>query len=169
MKVRYATTGDVRAIADLGRRIHAETRFAAYDYSLIRVTESLRNIIDFGQNEKGTHCVLIAEDDAGEVAGLLIGMISKPLFSDQSVAGVLVYYVFKDKRMRGAGFKLLWSFRKWAEKCSAFEICVNIHNGAQIQRTDRFLTRLGFRHTGGNYSLQGKSERPYGVPAPYDD
>jgi hypothetical protein len=168
MKVRYANSSDVRAIADLGRRIHAETRFAAYDYSLIRVTENLRNIIDVGQNDKGTHCVLLAEDNDVEVAGILIGTINRTLFSGQPIAGVLVYYVFKDKRMRGAGFKLLWAFRKWAENRSAYEISVNIHNGAYIQRTDRFLTRLGFRHTGGNYSLQGKSERPYGVTAPYD-
>lgn len=168
MKVRYGTTNDVSALAALGSRIHAETRFAAYDYSMMRVQESLHSMISLGQNERGTNCVLIAEDDHGNIAGILIGVIERHIFSDLPVASVMVYYVFPDKRMSGAGFRLITAFRKWADNRAAFEICVGITSALQLHRTDRFLTRIGFERTGGNYSLQSKSERPSHRAAPYD-
>lgn len=158
--IRCATLEDVPALIELGRRVHGETRFSEYDYNLTRVTENVTNIIKIGQNTRGTHCFFIAQDDQGEAAGVLIGVIERQLFSDLPVANVIVYYVFPNKRMSGAGFKLLSAFRKWADARSAFEICVGINSAAQIGRTHRFLMRVGFRQTGGNYSLQAKSERP---------
>ncbi|MDO8300473.1 GNAT family N-acetyltransferase [Lacisediminimonas sp.] len=159
MKIRYANTNDVPTLAILGRRIHAETRFAAFDYSTLRVTENLYDIIELGQNERGTNCLLIAEDERGSIAGVLIGVIERHLFSDLPVASVMVYYVFPEKRMSGAGFKLISAFRRWAENRSAFEICVGINSATQLERSDRLLTRIGFERTGGNYSLQSGGKK----------
>jgi hypothetical protein len=63
MKVRYACSIDVPALAELGKRAHAETRFSVYDYSMTRITENLLHLIEIGQNERGTNCLLIAEDE----------------------------------------------------------------------------------------------------------
>ena len=169
MKIRFATVADVPALTALGRRAHAQTRYAAYDYDEIRVADNLAGIIEIGQNGKGTHCLLLAENDRGDIAGVLIGLIERQLFSDLPVANVLVYYVLPDKRMTGAGFRLITAFRKWAENRSAFEICVCVTSAAHVQRTDRFLTRIGFQRMGCNYSLHSRSERPAGIKAPYDD
>ena len=160
MKVRLATLADVPTLTILGQRVHAETRFAAYDYDAVRVADNLAGIIELGQNTNGTHCLLLAEDGRSEVAGVLIGLIERHLFSDLAVANVLVYYVFPDKRMSGAGFRLITAFRKWAENRSAFEICIGINSAAHVHRTDRFLTRIGFQRTGGNYSMQSRSGSP---------
>jgi hypothetical protein len=159
MKVRYACSIDVPALAELGKRAHAETRFSVYDYSMTRITENLHHLIEIGQNERGTNCLLIAEDDGGNIAGVLIGVVERHIFSDLPVASVMVYYVFPKKRMSGAGFKLICAFRRWAENRSAFEICVGVTSGSDIHRSDRLLTRIGFERTGANYSLQGWARR----------
>ena len=160
VNIRCATAADVQALTRLGRRIHAETRFRAYDYDMERVAASLNTIVDNSHGDNGTHCAFLAEDEQQEVAGILIGALERPLFSEQTVAKVIVYYVFPERRMRGTGRKLLAAFRKWGECRSAFEICVGINSAAYVMNTHRFLTRIGFEPTGGNYSVPAKSVRP---------
>ena len=56
--------------------------------------------------------------------------------------------------MSGAALRLLMAFRKWAENRGVFELSAGVNSGAHIERTDRFLRRLGFVQTGGNYALR---------------
>lgn len=160
MNVRIATAADIAALVKVGQRIHGETRYAAYDYNLARITANLTEIICNGQEQKGTHAVFIADDHRAQIVGVLIGAIERQIFSDLPVANMLVYYVFPDNRMSGAGFKLLTAFRRWAENSAAFEVCVSINSAVHLERSDRFLVRLGFLRTGGNYSLRTRSIRP---------
>jgi L-amino acid N-acyltransferase YncA len=160
MNVRLATPADIAALVKVGHRIHSETRYAAYDYNLERVTVNLTDIVCRQQDQHGTHAVFIADDHRQEIVGVLIGAIERHIFSDLPVANMLVYYVFPDKRMSGAGFKLLTAFRRWAENGAAFEVCASINSAVHLERSDRFLVRLGFLRTGGNYSLRTRSIRP---------
>lgn len=153
MKIRFATLDDIPACIAIGRRMHAATRFAAYDYDAARVAQNLRAVIETGQNAQGTHCFFVAESGAGEIVGALIGCVERHFFSELRVASVIHYDVLPDKRMGGAGLKLLTAFRKWAENRGVFELSVGINSGIHLDKMDRFLRRLGFRPTGGNYSL----------------
>jgi L-amino acid N-acyltransferase YncA len=153
MKIRFATLEDIPAVIEAGREFHAMTRFAAYDYNAERLSENLRAVISAGQNAKGTHCFFVAEDDQGKFCGGLIGCAERHFFSHQLVASVIHYDVLPEKRMSGAGLKLLTAFRKWAENRCAFELSVGVNSGIGMDKMDRFLKRLGFAQTGGNYSL----------------
>lgn len=152
MKIRFATLNDIPACIEGGRRMHALTRFSAYDYNAERVAQNLRAVIETG-HAKGTHCFLVAEDNAGQIIGALIGCVERHFFSDLLVASVIHYDVLPDRRMGGAGLKLLTAYRKWAENRGVFELAVGINSGVELEKMDRFLSRLGFRRTGGNYSL----------------
>lgn len=140
--------------------MHAMTRFAAYDFNADRVAQNLRAVIEAGQNAYKTHCFFVAEDDAGRIFGALIGGVERHFFSDLLVASVIHYDVLPDRRMSGAGFKLLTVFRKWAENRGAFELSVGINSGVDLEKMDGFLKRLGFRLTGGNYALSLSSDSP---------
>ncbi|MBV1786785.1 GNAT family N-acetyltransferase [Marinobacterium sp. D7] len=153
MKIRFATPDDVAPFVEMCRVFHAMTRFAAYDYNPERVAHNLKAVIDIGQNGKGSHCFFVAEDSQGQPVGGLIGCIERHFFSDQPVASIIHYDVLPERRMGGAGLRLLTAFRKWAENRGAFEISAGVNSGAEIQKMDRFLRKLGFRQTGGNYSL----------------
>ncbi|MDD4855789.1 MAG: hypothetical protein PHU41_08110 [Sulfuricurvum sp.] len=45
------------------------------------------------------------------------------------------------------------AFRKWAENRGAVELSAGVNSGTHIDKTDKFLRRLGFIQTGGNYAL----------------
>ena len=153
MKIRFATLNDIPACVELGRRMHSLTRFAAYDFNAERVAQNLRAVIESGQNGKGTHCFFVAEDGAGQFVGALIGCVERHFFSDLSVASVIHYDVLPERRMSGAGLRLLTAFRKWAENRGVFELAVGVNSGVELEKMDRFLTRLGFQQTGGNYAM----------------
>lgn len=153
MNIRFATLEDVPTFVEMGKRFHALTRFRAYDYQPGRVADQLRSVVHIGQNEKGTHCFLVAEDSQGQPIGGLIGCVEKHFFSDQAVATIIHYDVLPEKRMSGAGLRLLAAFRKWAENRGAVELNAGVNSGVELETMDRFLRRLGFRQTGGNYVL----------------
>ena len=109
-----------------------------------------------GLAQKGTHCFFVAEDSSGQPVGGLIGCVEKHFFSDHLVASVIHYDVLPEKRMGGAGLKLLTAFRKWAENRGVAELSAGVNSGVELDKMDRFLRRIGFRQTGGNYSLSIK-------------
>jgi GNAT superfamily N-acetyltransferase len=153
MKIRFATLDDIPVCVEMSRKFHAITRFAVYDYNPERVAQNLRAVIETGQNGKGTHCFFVAESADGQPVGGLIGCVERHFFSDQLVASVIHYDVLPERRMSGAGLKLLSAFRTWAENRGAFELSVGVNSGVHLEKMDRFLKRLGFKQTGGNYAM----------------
>lgn len=160
MKIRFATLADVPVFVELGRSFHSMTRFASYDYKPERVAQQLRAVIETGQNRNGAHCFFVAEDSQGQPVGGLIGCVERHFFSEQPVASVIHYDVLPEKRMSGAGLRLLMAFKKWAENRGAVEISAGVNSGANLDRMDRFLRKLGFRQTGGNYALALTKKEP---------
>jgi GNAT superfamily N-acetyltransferase len=160
MNIRFATLADVPAFVELGRNFHALTRFAAYPYNPDRVAQQLHAAIETGQNRNNTHCFFVAEDSQGQPVGGLIGCIEQHFFSEQLVASIIHYDVLPEKRMAGAGLRLLTAFRKWAENRGAVELNAGVNSGVHLDKMDRFLRRLGFQQTGGNYSLSLARKKP---------
>lgn len=151
MKIRIATMDDIPALLELGRSIHATTRFKQFEYNPKRVADNLTAVI---QDKRGTYCFLVAEDSTGTAVGGLVGCLERHIFSDEQFVATLVHYdVLPEKRMGGAGLRLLSAFRQWAENRGAFELSAGISSGADLDKMDRFMRRLGFQQTGGNYSL----------------
>lgn len=153
MNIRFATLDDVPTFVEMGKQFHQNTRFRVYEYKPSRVAEQLRSVVHIGQNEKGTHCFFVAEDSQGQAVGGLIGCVEKHFFSEQLVANIIHYDVLSERRMSGAGLRLLTAFRKWAENRGAVELSAGVNSGVELAKMDRFLQRLGFQQTGGNYSL----------------
>lgn len=150
MKIRFATDEDIPAFVELARTFHALTRFRTYDFNADRLIANFKGVID---NPRGTHCFFVAEDSEGKQIGGLIGCVESHFFSDKLVASVVHYDVLPEKRMGGAGLRLLTAFKKWAENRGAFELSAGVNSGTDIDKTDRFLRKLGFQRTGGNYSM----------------
>lgn len=156
MKIRYATMDDIPALLDLTRRISAITRFKQFEYSPERLASNIAAVI---KDKRGVYCFLVAEDAAGVAVGILLGCLERHVFSDeQLVATLMIYAVLPEKRMGGAGLRLLSAFRQWAENRGAFELNAGFSSGIDFNKTDRFMRKLGFQQTGANYSLMlGKS------------
>lgn len=153
MTIRFATLEDIPECVELGRFFHGLTRFRTYEFNADRVAVQLRSVVEAGQNKNGTHCFVVAEDSEQKVIGALIGCVERHFFSDQVVASIIHYDVLPERRMSGAGVRLLSAFRKWAENRGAVELSAGVNSGTHIDKTDKFLRRLGFVQTGGNYAL----------------
>lgn len=150
MKIRFATLDDIPAFLELAPLLRANTRFRSYDYNPELVAANFRAAIE---NPQGRHCFFVADSADGKPVGFLIGCVEKHFFSDQLVASVIQYNLLPERRMGGAGLKLLTAFKKWAENRGAFELAVGINSGTDLQQMDSFLRKLGFQMTGGNYSM----------------
>src|SRR5688572_688857 len=150
MKIRFASIDDVPQLIEFGRRCHAMTRFRIYDYDVKRMEGTLRGLVE---SKTGTSCLFVAEGGEGVIVGALVGTLDRHFFSDHIVASIVHYDVLPEKRMSGAAVRLLTAFRKWAENRGAFELSAGVNSGTDLSRTDKFLRRLGFEPTGGNYSL----------------
>ncbi len=150
MKIRFATYDDIPPFVELARIFCANTRFHTYDFNHERMAANFKAVID---NPRGTHCFFVAEDSQGRPVGGLIGCVESHFFSDKLVASIIHYDVLPEKRMGGAGLKLLTAFKKWAENRGAFELSAGVNSGTDLDKMDRFLRKLGFQCMGGNYSM----------------
>lgn len=160
MLIRNATSTDITRLVQFGYLIHAESKFSTLTFDPDKVRETLESIVE---SDKGTHCCFIAESADRELIGVFIGCVEEYFFSRSLMAHSILIYVHPKWRGSSAALKFIHSFRKWAMNREALEICIGVASGVTIGRTDRFLKRLGFSVTGGNYSMvireQNEGER----------
>jgi len=149
VSVRLARTeADIDAMVALGRLLHAESRYRAYPLDDARMRE-------IGRRGLGGNPGLIVAERDGRAVGMAIVALGEHFFSPALTATVLLLYVEPQARGGMAAVKLLRAVRRWAAKNGAKDLHVNVTTGIKIDRTDRFLRRMGFRQTGGNYVLEG--------------
>lgn len=150
MLIRNATVQDIPALIERGYAIHAETDLSVLSYDPEKLRDTLKQLIE---SQKGTHCFFVAEDPDGRLIGGFIGCVEEYFFSRNRVAHSILLYV--DPKWRGspAAVKFIHAFRRWALNRNAVEMCIGVATGVTIGRTDRFLKRLGFKMTGGNYAM----------------
>ncbi|MCA3267988.1 MAG: GNAT family N-acetyltransferase [Azospirillum sp.] len=102
----------------------------------------------------GNPGIILAERD-GELVGMATVVASEQFFSPAKVASLHLLYVRKDARRGRAAVLLLRALRRWAQAAGALELNISTTMGVGMDRSDRFLRKLGFRQTGGNYVLEG--------------
>ena len=150
MIIRDATSTDISPLIQFGYLIHAESKFSTLDFDPDKVRKTLENIIE---SKNGTHCCFVAEGAEKQLIGVFIGCVEEYFFSRCVMAHSILIYVHPEWRGSPAAVKFIHAFRQWATNRKALEICIGVASGVTIGRTDRFLKRLGFSVTGGNYSM----------------
>ena len=161
MKVRFATVDDLPALIDLGRRIHAESRFRGFSYDPSKLLQTGQRVLN---STTGTHCCFVAEASTGKLAGVFVGCVEEYFFSRDRIANSILIFVDPAYRGGAAALKLIHAFRTWALNRQAIEVSISIASGVTIDRTDRFLKRIGLKLTGGNYALSLASQSSH-LPA----
>ncbi len=89
--------------------------------------------------------------------GMLSCFAEKLHYTDAIVVSCLALYVLAEYRRTLLGgriaVKLIDAGRRWAMNRRAVELQLHVTNGIHIGQTDRVFRKLGFRQTGGNYTL----------------
>lgn len=75
------------------------------------------------------------------------------------MANTVPFSLLTKWHMSRSGLRLLSAFLKWMGNRVVFELSVGINSGVELEKMDRFLQRLGFRPTGGNYALALKGAK----------
>ncbi len=146
--MRLATLADVDALYPLGYAAYHEARYSAHPFDETKARQlSLRAVSD-----RERQAVIVAERD-GQLVGYCWGMAGEAMFSRAILGTIASIYVQPAARNGFAAVKLLHAFRNWARIKGCVEIHLNVTTGIRLARTDRFLRRLGFQQTGGNYIL----------------
>ena len=157
MDVRFATLRDIPDCIELGFRVQKSTSLARFAYDRTIVEKNLRNLIVVGQQKRRSHCLLLAENDSGYLIGGLIGCIDSHLFSHRPVANMIAYGVRPGHRMTGAAVRLMKAFIERSKRRGAYEINAGVNSGISLERTDRFMKKMGFAKTGANYAMRLKT------------
>lgn len=140
---------DIAAMISLGRLLHAESSFRKHPFDAARLLKFGRMALANGNPG------LIAAERAGHMVGMAIVMMGEHYFSADKTATVQLLYVVPQARGGMAAVKLLRAIRSWAAGAGAGDLHVNVTTAIAPDKTDRFLRRMGFQQTGGNYVLEG--------------
>ena len=151
MTIRFATPADVPALVQLGKHMHAITRFRTLDYDEARVAQTLTAALAQG---KERYVCFVSEDSQGQVVGGLLAVLEKHTFSQQLIASIMHYDVLPKSRMGGYGVRLLKAFEQWCENRKVAEINFGINSVEEMremQRLGNFATKMGYIKVGENY------------------
>jgi GNAT superfamily N-acetyltransferase len=151
MPIRFATPQDIPALVALGSRMHQLTRFKRFDYQPDKVAASLANSHSQGQQK---YVFLVACDRQGSLAGGLLAVLEKHIFSEQLTASIMHYDVLPEKRMGGYGVRLIKAFEQWCKNRKVVEINFGINsadNAAELALLGQFASKLGYSKVGENY------------------
>ena len=151
MTIRFATPTDVPALVQLGKHMHAITRFRTLDYDEARVAQTLTAALAQG---KERYVCFLSEDSLGQVVGGLLAVLEKHIFSQQLTASIMHYDVLPEKRMGGYGVRLLKAFEQWCKNRQVVEINFGVNSADdadQLALLGRFAIKLGYSKVGENY------------------
>jgi hypothetical protein len=140
---------DIPPLVELGHVCHLESRFSRLPYDAERVAQRFKHMIE---KPLSTTFFVAARHASGQVHGLMIGSIDEYFFCRERVASSI--FLLVDPKYRGglAAIKMVMAFRAWAQNRAAAEVYIGVASGVTMQRTGRFLSKLGLQLSGGNYS-----------------
>lgn len=149
MNIAPPTLNDIAPLVELGRLCHVESRFARLPYDGQRVAQRFTRMIE---TPLSTTFFVAAHDASGQLHGLMIGSIDEYFFCRERIASSVFLLVHPERRGGLAAIKMVMAFRAWAHTRAATEVYIGVASGVTMQRTGRFLSKLGLRLSGGNYS-----------------
>lgn len=145
--IRPATEEDIPRLVELGRMMHAESRYAGLDYAATKVDALLRRLMTDG--------FLIVAQQGERLVGGFAGMISEHWFSHDLVAADLALFIEPDARGGMTAPRLVKAFVTWAKARGASVIDIGVNTGVHTEETGMLLERLGGRLCGHLYSFEG--------------
>ncbi len=143
MRCREATILDVPRIVGLGAMMHAESRYAKYPYSPAKINALVAYLID---NMDGI--VLVSEH------GMLFGMVDEFWFGEGRYANEYVLFCEPEHRKTGEAVALVRQYIELAKQKGAQEVMIEASTLVDVEATDRFFEKMGFRFCGGNFFME---------------
>ena len=149
MNISPPALRDIPPLVELGHICHLESRFSRLPYDAERVSGRFKHMVE---QPLSTTFFVAAKHASGALHGLMIGSVDEYFFCRERVASSIFLLVDPQHRGGLAAIKMVMAFRAWAHARAAAEVYIGVASGVQMQRTGRFLSKLGLQLSGGNYS-----------------
>lgn len=146
MEIRKATLLDISPILAMLSEMHSEPERALDPVDWVKVTETVTRCIAAGG-------VIVAVSDNNFIVGSIGGEAKAQWYSDVERLGDYWFYVLQDHRKSPAGFKLMKEFKKLAQSAN-MDLTVGHVLEYDMERMDKFYTKLGFERSGALFSLK---------------
>ena len=150
MVISPLAASDTEEVVRLARINWVESRFQWLPFEEVKIRANLARIIEAPAT---SNCAIVVRNHAGKLVGYLAGSIEEYFFCRARIASSVFLFVDPAERGGQAAVKLVLAFRQWALNREAVEMYIGVAGGVLMERTGKFLQRLGLRLTGGNYSL----------------
>jgi hypothetical protein len=150
MVISPLAASDTEEVVKLARINWAESRFQWLPFDETKIRANLARMIEAPAT---SNCAIVARNNTGRLVGYLAGSIEEYFFCRARIASSVFLFVDPAERGGRAALRLVLAFRQWAINRDAVEMYIGVAGGVLMERTGRFLQRLGLRLTGGNYSL----------------
>ena len=145
-QVRRATKDDKLTFAFLADTFLRESKYSL-KMNPDKLLTNFDNVVSQDPEESSVSIFLLEVD--GRVEGMLVGATSESLFSDDTLAVEIAWYVSPDHRDGRKAYKLMNEYEKWAkEKGCTFVTMMDIHGLASLEE---LYNRKGYSLTEKTY------------------
>jgi GNAT superfamily N-acetyltransferase len=136
-------------VLHLGLAMHQEGAYSTVEFDVQRTAYCIVEMVMKNPDGFG----VLGYDKDGKAVAMMAGGVSSYFFSPKRKAYDHVWYVVPEHRGSRTAVLLLKRFVEWARSRGAGEIFVGVTTNIEPERTGKLLSRLGFKHVGGNYRL----------------
>ncbi len=146
MIVREAKQPDAPEVVAMGRHLVERSIYHVFEFNTERVEDKVDHLI-----ADGDKACFVAEDSEGAVVGFLALEMRQPFYSHEIFVSDLAFFVNPDRRGTSAAKKLIEKGEDWARENGVRVFGVSLLNGADVDRSGRFMEHAGYNSLGGNY------------------
>jgi hypothetical protein len=141
------TQADISATLDLCRSMHAESGYSFLAFDEQKVASMINRYL----TDSAAYFAYLASRRDGKKVGIMAGYLGTYVFSNAKQAIDQIFFVLPEFRGSRAALVLHREFRAWAIKQGARELSIGVSTGVGVERSGRFLKRLGMNEVGANF------------------
>ena len=148
---RVSSQDELALVVDVVRELHAESRYQHLPFS----EKKFANVFTRAISNPDKKLAIYVQYN-GTTVGFLTAGIGDYFLSEHgrmaTVYGVYVSAKIRNSLLGGKiGIKLIRMMMDWAKSQNAQEVHIHATSGIEAKKTDKLLSRLGFKTYGGNY------------------
>lgn len=144
--MRRATKNDIPTMIELGKAMHAESRFRNFKFN----DDKAARFLDYAVAEKS----LIVLVDGEPAHAMMIAYVQPFWWGDALESDDLLLYVTPKMRGKSSAVRLVKEYKRIAKSMGVADPRISTATGVETERTAKLFERLGFEGTGLMFSLK---------------
>lgn len=147
--VRPVHRDEIPYMVSMGKRMHAESKFAHMDFNEEETTAFVTKLLE---TPYAFFWVIVDQEQEVPI-GMLIAAMQKSYFGKDFVANDFILMVEKEHRgsCGSALVSLIREYRQWAFKMGAKRVYLGTSTGIDAENTEALYQRVGFSKIGALY------------------